>query len=399
MIEFSESIKNLRSSEIRRLMKLAADPSIISFAGGMPNNEIFPVEIVEELWRNLPRNIKQAAFQYGPTAGYPPLLASLKEYLRSKGLPVDESQDLLITTGAQQAINLVTKVLIDPGDRIITEYPSFIGALAAFKSYGAILKGIALDDDGINIDDLKKAITDKWLKPKMLYISPYFHNPAGIIYSKERKQALLDVLIGNTICLLEDDPYCELYFDDKDRELTLPIKAIAGEKFPICYVGSFAKIFGPGMRLGWLLGPREIVDKCEIAKQSMDACSATFTQVLANEFLSKNKLPGYVSLLRKSCARRAQTMLKALEDSMPSGISWTRPKGGFYIWVSLPETMDSSDVFAASIKKGAAFVIGNAFDPEEKKNNCFRLAFSHTPEDKIETGIKIIAEAIKDLLK
>ncbi|MGB7567322.1 MAG: PLP-dependent aminotransferase family protein, partial [Chitinivibrionales bacterium] len=338
-------------------------------------------------------------FQYGPTSGYPPLLASLKEYLQSKGLPVDESQNLLITTGAQQAINLVTKVLIDPGDRIITEYPSFIGALAAFKSYGAILKGIALDDDGINIDDLKKAIMDKWLKPKMLYISPYFHNPAGIIYSKERKLALLDALIGNTICLLEDDPYCELYFDDKDRELTLPIKAIAGEKFPICYVGSFAKIFGPGMRLGWLLGPREIVDKCEMAKQSMDACSATFTQVLANEFLSKNKLPGYVSLLRKSCARRAQTMLKALEESMPSGISWTRPKGGFYIWVSLPETMDSSDVFAASIKKGAAFVIGNAFDPEEKKNNCFRLAFSHTPEDKIETGIKIIAEAIKDLLK
>ena len=399
MIEFSSSIKNLRSSEIRRLMKLAVDPSIISFAGGMPNNEIFPVDVVEQLWLNLPRSIKQAAFQYGPTSGYPPLLASLKEYLRSKGLPVDESQDLLITTGAQQAINLVTKVLIDPGDRIITEYPSFIGALAAFKSYGAILKGIALDNDGIDIDELAKALADKWLKPKMLYISPYFHNPAGIIYSKERKQALIDVLIKSKTCLLEDDPYCELYFDDKDRDLTLPIKASAQEKFPICYVGSFAKIFGPGMRLGWLLGPREIVDKCEMAKQSMDACSATFTQVLANEFLSKNKLPDYVSLLRTSCARRARTMLKALEENMPGGVSWTRPKGGFYIWVTLPETMDASDVFSASIKKGAAFVIGNAFDPEEKKNNCFRLAFSHTPEKKIETGIKIIGEAVKNLIK
>jgi Transcriptional regulators containing a DNA-binding HTH domain and an aminotransferase domain (MocR family) and their eukaryotic orthologs len=397
MIEFSTSIKNLRSSEIRRLMQLAADPSIISFAGGMPNNEIFPVDIVEELWRNLPRTIKQAAFQYGPTSGYPPLLASLKEYLGSKGLPIDESQGLLITTGAQQAINLVTKVLIDPGDRIITEYPSFIGALAAFKSYGAILKGIALDSDGIDIDELKKAIADKWLKPKMLYISPYFHNPAGIIYSKERKEALSDLLIGSNVCLLEDDPYGELYFNDKDRELTLPIKAAAHEKFPICYIGSFAKIFGPGMRLGWLLAPKEIVDKCEMAKQSMDACSATFTQVLANEFLSKGKLPAYVSLLRKSCARRADIMLKALEDNMPDGISWTRPKGGFYIWVSMPETMNASDVFAASLKKGAAFVIGNAFDPEEKKNNCFRLAFSHTPEEKIEKGIKIIGEAIKDL--
>ena len=232
----------------------------------------------------------------------------------------------------------------------------------------------------------------------MLYISPYFHNPAGIIYSKERKQALLDVLTNGKTCLLEDDPYCELYFDDKDRALTLPIKAMAKEQFPICYVGSFAKIFGPGMRLGWLLAPKEIVDKCEMAKQSMDACSATFTQVLANEFLSKNKLPAYVSLLRASCARRAKTMLKALEDNMPDGVSWTRPKGGFYIWVTLPETMDASDVFTAAIKKGAAFVIGNAFDPEEKKNNCFRLAFSHTPEDKIETGIKIIGEAIKNLL-
>lgn len=398
MIEFSSSIKNLRSSEIRRLMKLAADPSIISFAGGMPDNEIFPIDIVEELWHNLPRATKQAAFQYSPTSGYPPLLASLTEYLRSKGLPVDASQDLLITTGAQQAINLITKVLIDPGDRIITEYPSFIGALAAFKSYGAILKGVPLDNDGIVIDELAKTLADTWIKPKMLYISPYFHNPAGIIYSKERKQAVLDLLIGNKLCLLEDDPYCELYFNDKDRELTLPIKAIAQEKFPICYVGSFAKIFGPGMRLGWLLGPKEIVEKCEMAKQSMDACSATFTQVLANEFLTKNKLPAYVSLLRNACARRARTMLDALEHSMPHGITWTRPKGGFYIWVTMPETMNASDVFAASIKKGAAFVIGNAFDPEEKKNNCFRLAFSFTPEDKIEKGIKIIGEAIKNLL-
>jgi 2-aminoadipate transaminase len=398
MIEFSDSIKSLRSSEIRRLMKMAADPNIISFGGGMPNNSIFPIETVEELWSKLPRSIKEVAFQYGPTSGYPPLIAALKNYLSSKGLPVDESQDLLITTGAQQAINLVTKVLINPGDRIITEYPSFIGALAAFSSYGAILKGIALDDEGINIDELKNALADKWLKPKMLYISPYFHNPAGIIYSKERKKALLELLLENSVCLLEDDPYCELYFNDNDKELTVPIKALAKERFPICYVGSFAKIFGPGMRLGWLLAPKEIVDKCEMAKQSMDACSSTFTQVLAAEFLSKNKLPGYVSILRKSCAKRADIMLSALKAHMPSEISWTRPKGGFYIWVTMPETMDASEVFNASIKNGAAFVIGSAFDPEGKRNNCFRLAFSHTPEDKIEWGIKIIGEAIKNIM-
>jgi DNA-binding transcriptional MocR family regulator len=398
MTEFSTSIKSLRSSEIRRLMSLAADPSIISFTGGMPNNDIFPVDIIGELWNNLPRAVKQAAFQYGPTSGYAPLIESLKTYLRSKGLPVDNSQKLIITTGAQQALNLVTKVFIDPGDRIITEYPSFIGALAAFKSYGAILKGIPMDNDGILIEELRQALTDPWLKPKMLYLSPYFHNPAGIIYSQERKNELLALLSGGDVCLLEDDPYCELYFDEKDRELTRPLKSMAHEKFPLCYVGSFAKIFGPGMRLGWLLGPAEIVDKCELAKQSMDACSSTFTQVLAHEFLSKNKLPAFVAALRANCAQRARLMLSALDSNMPKGISWTRPKGGFYIWVTMPEKIDASDVFNAAIKKGAAFVIGNAFDPEEKRNNSFRLAFSFTPVEKIEPGIKIIGEAIRSLM-
>jgi hypothetical protein len=345
MTEFSTSIKSLRSSEIRRLMSLAADPSIISFTGGMPNNDIFPVDIIGELWNNLPRAVKQAAFQYGPTSGYAPLIESLKTYLRSKGLPVDNSQKLIITTGAQQALNLVTKVFIDPGDRIITEYPSFIGALAAFKSYGAILKGIPMDNDGILIEELRQALTDPWLKPKMLYLSPYFHNPAGIIYSQERKNELLALLSGGDVCLLEDDPYCELYFDEKDRELTRPLKSMAHEKFPLCYVGSFAKIFGPGMRLGWLLGPAEIVDKCELAKQSMDACSSTFTQVLAHEFLSKNKLPAFVAALRANCAQRARLMLSALDSNMPKGISWTRPKGGFYIWVTMPEKIDASDVY------------------------------------------------------
>ncbi|HEX7509998.1 MAG TPA: PLP-dependent aminotransferase family protein [Chitinivibrionales bacterium] len=398
MAEFSTSIKSLRSSEIRRLMSLAADPSIISFTGGMPSNEIFPIDAIDDIWNGLSRSTKQAAFQYGPTSGYPALVESLKVYLASKGLPVDKSQKLIITTGAQQALNLITKVFIDPGDRIVTEYPSFIGALAAFKSYGAILKGIPLDNDGICIDELKQAITDPWLKPKLLYLSPFFHNPAGIIYSTQRKMDLLELLSGGDICLIEDDPYCELYFDERDRELTRPIKAMALEKFPVCYVGSFAKIFGPGMRLGWLLGPTEIVDKCELAKQSMDACSSTFTQVLANEFLSKNKLPPFVALLRANCAKRAQIMLKALQQEMPPGVSWTSPKGGFYIWVTLPQSVNASDVFNAAIKKGAAFVIGSAFDPEEKRNNGFRLAFSFTPEAKIEPGVKIIAEAVRSVM-
>ena len=398
MFDFSTSIKNLRSSEIRRLMSLSADPSIISFTGGMPSNSIFPVNVIDEIWEGLSLSEKQAAFQYGTTTGYPPLIESLKTYLKSKGMTVDDSQRLIITTGAQQAINLITKTFIDPGDRIVTEYPSFIGALAAFKSYGAIIKGIEMDNDGMIIENLAKILSDAKLKPKILYLSPFFHNPAGIIYSKDRKSALIDMLNGTTICLLEDDPYGELYFNEKDRELTLPIKALAKERFPLCYVGSFSKIFGPGMRLGWLFGPAEVVDKCELAKQSIDACSPTFTQVLAHQFFEKNKFPDFVASLRKDCAKRAGIMLDALEKTMPEGVSWTRPKGGFYIWVTMPPHCDASKVFTIAIKKGAAFVIGRVFDPEDKKNNCFRLAFSFTPEEKIETGVRIIAEAVKQLL-
>jgi 2-aminoadipate transaminase len=399
MIQFSEIAKSMRSSEIRRLMSLAADPTIISFAGGMPNNSLFPIEAIDEIYRTLPLAKKQVACQYGPTQGYPPLLGSLKAYLASRGLPVDESQSIIITTGAQQALSLLSKVFLNPQDRVVTEYPSFIGAIAAFKSYGAILKGIDMDEEGISADGLDRALNDHFLKPKMVYLNPVFQNPAGTMYSERRKKQVLDIMESHKdVCLLEDDPYSELYFEEEDRDLVTPLKGVVPKDALVCYVGTFAKIFGPGMRLGWLLGPRDIIDKCELAKQSMDACSSTFTQVLADEFLRQGKLAPYLAMLRPTYKRRAGIMLSALESLMPQGVSWTKPSGGFYVWVTLPETLDSSDVFGASIKQGAAFVIGNAFDPEERRNNCFRLAFSHTPEENIEQGIRIIAQAIKQLL-
>jgi DNA-binding transcriptional MocR family regulator len=397
MVEFSASAKSMRSSEIRRLMSLAADPKIISFSGGMPANSLFPIDVIDELYADLSLSAKQAAMQYGPTSGYPPLLSSLGEYLQSRGISL-ENQGLLITTGAQQAINLLTKVLIDPGDLIVTEYPSFIGALAAFMSYGANLYGVPLDDEGINLKELRHVLDSRASQIKILYLNPCFHNPAGIIYTPERKQALLDLLKGRNLCLLEDDPYSELYFNEEDKPLTVPMKASATQPVPICYAGTFAKILGPGLRLGYLLGPKEIIEKCELAKQSSDACTSTFNQVLAHEYLKKGKLRPYVESVRKVYARRATLMLTALEKYMPEKICWTKPKGGFYIWVTMPKNMDSSKVLMKSIESGAAFVIGNAFDPLGTRNNSFRLAFSYTPEEKIEQGIEIIANAIKSMM-
>ena len=396
MVEFSRAAKGMRSSEIRRLMALAADPTIISFSGGMPANSLFPTAIIDEIYKGLSTKAKQAAMQYGPTTGFPPLLGSLREYLRSKGLPL-EGQELMITTGAQQAINLLAKTLLDPDDVVVAENPSFIGALAAFLSYRARLEAAQIDDEGILVPELTRLLDRFGDGVKAVYLNPYFQNPAGILYSEARKKAVLDALAGRNLCLIEDDPYGELFFDERDRPRTTPMKAMAKNSLPICYVGSFAKILGPGLRLGWLLGPQEIVEKCELAKQSMDACSPTFTQVLANEYLAQGKLPGYVASMRIVYARRARIMLDALAAEMPAGVTWTRPKGGFYIWVTMPDALDATAVFNEAIKRRAAFVIGSAFDPYGVKNNCFRLAFSQAPEEKIAEGIGLIAAAIRSL--
>ena len=396
MLDFSASARSMRSSEIRRLMKLAADPSVISFAGGMPGNALLPVNIIDELYGELSLQERQAALQYGPTSGYPPLLESLSVYLSSRGIPLS-GQELLITSGGQQAINLVSKVMIDPGDLVVTENPSFIGALAAFMSYQAHLVGVPLDEEGISIPGLQAVIDERLAQIKILYLNPLFQNPSGIMYTEARKKALLEKLSGRAFCIIEDDPYGELYFDDRDKPRITPLKAMASPDLPICYIGSFAKIFGPGFRLGWLLGPRELVKKCELAKQSMDACSSTLSQVLAHAYLSKGKLPGFLTAIRPVYRRKAGIMLETLADSMPKGVTWTEPRGGFYIWVTLPGSMDATDVFNEAIKKQAAFVIGSAFDPYGAKNNCFRLSFAHTPEEKIADGIRIIAEAVTKL--
>jgi DNA-binding transcriptional MocR family regulator len=396
MVSFSSSANAMRSSEIRRLLSLATRPDMISFAGGMPNNDLFPIKELDDIYKSLSDDLKKTGFQYGPTPGYPPLIDSVKGYLKGKGLDV-ENNDLIITTGSLQAIYLIAKVFIDPQETIITEDPCFIGAVAAFKSFQANIHGISLDENGIDIELLRQALDNPDFKSKVLYITPYFHNPAGIIYSQERKNELIKTLENRDIILLEDDAYGELYFDEEDKELTTPIKSVADEMLSICYTGSFSKIFGPGMRLGWLLAPREIIEKCSLAKQGIDACTPTFTQIMANEFLMQDKLSGYVAMLRKRYAQRCKRTLAAMDQHMPGNCHWTRPKGGFYIWVTMPEHMDATKVLEKAIDRGSVFVIGSAFDPRGENNHRFRISFSHVDEDKIEQGIEMIAAAIQSV--
>ncbi|HER40702.1 MAG TPA: PLP-dependent aminotransferase family protein, partial [Salinimicrobium catena] len=294
MYAFSKAVNSMHSEDVKQLMKQASGKSLISFAGGMPNNDLFPVEQIDEIFNSLPEEVKKLCFQYGPTSGYPPLVKSLEFYLKNKGLAVGDNK-ILVTTGSLQAISIITQEFVNEGDIILTENPCFMGALSVFETYGAEIHSIPIDKNGIDIEALKSKIKSLDRKPKFLYVTPNYHNPAGIIYTPERKQELLEVLSGTGIILLEDDAYSDLYFNDEERHLTKSMKSFGSKDVEIIYTGSFSKILGPGFRLGFMLSSEEISEKAETVKQALDACTSNFMQILANEFLVQQKLESYLA--------------------------------------------------------------------------------------------------------
>ena len=394
MFKFSNAVNSMHSEDVKTLMKQSSGKNMISFAGGMPNNDLFPINGITEIFDNLPDNLRKLCFQYGPTSGYPPLVKSLEEYLLKKGLETKDNR-ILITTGSLQAISIVTQEFVNPGDVILTENPCFVGALTVFETYEADIHGIPIDKDGIDIEALKDKIASLDKKPKFLYITPNFHNPAGIIYTPERKQALLDILDGTNIILLEDDAYNDLYFYEDDQRLTMPMMFSNNRNVEIIYTGSFSKILGPGFRLGYMLASPEIFEKAETIKQALDACTSNFMQILANEFLAQGKLDPYLVFLRMEYLERRNMLENALKKYMPKDITWNSPKGGFYIWLKLPEQIKSTKIFKKSVKKGVVFVTGRTFDPASKKDDRLRLAFSNMPKEDIDKGVKILAKVIQ----
>lgn len=395
MTRFSSSIDKLRSSEIRDLMSLANKPGMILFSGGMPDNNLFPLEAIDNIYKNLSEKEKQIAMQYGPTGGIPELLESLKIFLKKKGLPVDENR-LMITTGSLQAINILARAFIDPGDTIIVENPCFIGAISAFKSYQADIVSIPLTSTGIDLEKLKTTLDNAPQPPKFVYLTPNFHNPAGTLYSLEKKQALIELLSDRDIPLIEDDAYSDLYYYEEDKKHLTTIKEINPKGIDVCYTGSFSKILGPGLRLGWMLVPDHIYRKCELIKQAIDACSPSFTQMLAHKFLESGAVYTYLDEVRVEYKKRAEAMIAALQKHLPENISFTAPRGGFYIWLHLPENLDSTEILKRAIDKGVVFVSGKTFDPHGIINNTMRLSFCNTSAEKINEGIPLVAEAIRE---
>lgn len=398
MVAFSNAVNSRHSEDIKLLMSQASGKRLISFAGGMPNNDLFPVKQIDDIYNTLSEYLKKLCFQYGPTSGYPPLIHSLQNYLNQKGLPVNENH-ILVTTGSLQAISIITQEFVNEGDIILTENPCFVGALSVFETFGATIESIPMDQEGIHIKTLKNKLASLKKTPKFLYVTPNYHNPAGIIYSQKRKTELLEVLSGTGIILLEDDAYSDLYFEESEKYLTKPMKAFKAKDVEIIYTGSFSKILGPGFRLGYMLSSKDIFEKAESIKQALDACTSNFMQILANEFLAQHQLEPYLRFLRSEYLERKNLLQKYLKKYMPDDITWEEPKGGFYIWLELPDNINSTDVFKESFKKDVVFVTGRTFDPESIKDDRLRLSFSNMPKESIEKGVIILAEAIKEVLQ
>ncbi len=396
MPRFSKNIANLRSSEIRDLMSLATAPNMISFAGGMPGNELFPLATMDKIYNSLTEREKQVAMQYGPTTGLSTLLESLSDYLEAKGLPVKKNR-LIITTGSLQAIHILARAFLDPGDPVLVETPSFIGALSAFRACEAELVTVPLHGDGMDIGILQKRLESNSPKPKFLYYAPNFHNPAGIIYSPEVKQQMVEILKGQEIPIIEDDVYSDLYFYEEDLPKMKLIKEMDPNGIDVCFTGSFSKILGPGLRLGWMLVPESIYRKCELIKQSIDACSPSLSQVIADKFIREGHIHSYVAEVRKEYKKRGLAMIETLEACMPEYVTFEKPRGGFYTWLQLPEGCDATEVLKKAIEKGVVFVTGKTFDPDGIRNDHMRVSFCNTDVETIHRGVPIIAQAIREL--
>jgi 2-aminoadipate transaminase len=395
----SESSKRLKSSKIRELFKMANTPGLISMAGGMPDSENLPFEEIKEIINGWDVSKARVALQYGTTKGYNPLLDTIRERMEEKKRISMLGQDVIITTGSQQALALVSKILLNDDEIMCVEVPSFIGAIASFYSFHGKLLGIPIDDEGMIIEGLVERIAEseqRGKKVKGIYVIPNFSNPSGITLTQERRKKLLQISVQKNIPIIEDDPYGDLYFYGTQEDY-LPIKSLDTSGHVI-YLGTFSKVLSPGIRVGWIVAEKTLVEKLELQKQSFDACTSPLSQLIALDYIRKGYIDGYVKKMRPIYRAKRDAILEAMEAYMPDKVSWTKPNGGLFVWITLPESMDSEHVFKEAVKNEVAFVTGDAFLPEGYPNNYIRLTFGDLPLETIKRGVQKLGVVLRKML-
>lgn len=398
---YAQRTSTVRSSVIRELLKLTQRPEVISFAGGLPAPELFPIERFQEACHSVLAHNGATALQYGPTEGYLPLRELIVRNMRRYGIVADVA-NVMITCGSQQALDLIGKLLIDPGDRVLVEAPTYLGALQAFNVYGAKYVSVPVDHDGIRTDGLHEVLRSS---PKFMYILPNFQNPAGVTLSEDRRQKLILIADAYGIPIVEDDPYGQLRFEGEhctalvvlDRlHRRTDVQYVSGN---VIYLSTFSKLLAPGLRLGWVVAPQEVIARLVQLKQGADLHTSTFTQMVAYEAARDGFLDEHVKKIRAVYRERRDTMLSALQEFFPDEATWTRPEGGLFLWVTLPPATNGDELFQAALRQNVAFVPGGAFYAGEPDGCHMRLNFSNATPEQIREGIRRLGNAVKEQIK
>ena len=392
-VKYAKRMQGLQGSEIRELLKLTQQPQIISFAGGMPAPELFPVEEMKKVSVAVLEENGRSAMQYTTTEGYEPLREKIAARMNDKNKTNVNKDDILVTSGSQQGLDFAGKVFIDEGDVILCESPSYIGAINAFKSYQPKFIDVPTDSDGMIMEELEK-ILETTDRIKMIYVIPDFQNPTGRTWPLERRKKFMEIVNKFEIPVIEDNPYGDLRFEGE----TLPSLKSMDTKGLVIFLGTFSKIFCPGYRLGWTCASPEILSKFNFAKQGADLQASTISQMEVSKFMDMYDLDAHVDKIKAVYVKRRDVMLKTMEEEFPEGLVFTHPEGGLFTWVELPSNLNAKELMPKCLDKNVAYVAGGGFFPNGGRENTFRLNYSNMPEEKIIEGIKNIAAVLKEAM-
>ncbi|MBB3637849.1 aminotransferase-like domain-containing protein [Variovorax atrisoli] len=395
-MQFASRLDNVETSAIRELFKLLGKPGIISFAGGFPDSAMFDVEGLKEASQKALAEEPGGALQYGATEGYEPLRSQLSSFMKTKGVDVDPS-GLIVTTGSQQALDLLGKTMISPGDKVIVEGPTFLATIQCFRLYGAQLISAPVDANGVKTDELEKLIAEH--KPKLVYLIPTFGNPSGATLSLERRKKVLELAVKYQTLIVEDDPYGDLYFGEAPPPSIMALsKDVPGSRELLAHCGSLSKVLSPGLRIGWMIAPPELLAKATMCKQFSDAHTSTFSQATAAQYLKSGRMPATLAHVREVYGQRAQAMGAALKRELGDAVSFTQPNGGLFFWARLTgangKLADANELAKRAIEKLVAFVPGAPFFAEKPDVATLRLSFATADVAKIEEGVKRLGQAL-----
>ena len=396
-LHFADRLNNVETSAIRELFKLLGKPGIISFAGGFPDSAMFDVEGIREAVNAALSEEAGAALQYGATEGYNPLREQIAVFMASKGVKDLAPEGLIVTTGSQQALDLLGKTMISPGDKVIVEGPTFLATIQCFRLYGADIVSAPIDANGVQTDKLEQLIAEH--KPKFVYLIPTFGNPSGVLLSAERRKKVLEMAVKYQTLIVEDDPYGDLHFGHAPPPSLLAMSAsVPGSRALLAHCGSLSKVLSPGLRLGWMIAPPALLANATMCKQFSDAHTSTFAQATAAHYLKAGRMPATLAHVRKVYSERALVMGNALRKELGDAIEFVQPQGGLFIWASLTgaggKVSDGAELARRAIEKGVAFVPGAPFYASNPDLSTLRLSFATADVGKIEEGVGRLAQAV-----